>query len=448
MSNTNVHDMAAQLLDAARKAGAGEADVLAVEADGVSVKTRNGKTDEVERSETQDYGLRVFVNKASAVVSGAIRSSADAATMAERAVAMAKIAPPDPSLGLLDPTPGRIGGEELELELDDGVMKQADELALLAAEAEDAAASVTGVSKTDSASAHSGRRRIIVLNSRGFDASYGRSGHSISATAIAGEGTAMEREYDYSYKVHFADLKPAGEIGRRAGELAVRALGPRKIKSQKCPILFEARVASTFASLLASAANGASVARGTSFLKDALETQVFAPGIRIVDDPRQVRGTASKPFDAEGQLTGRLALVDDGFLQTWLLDGRTAAKLGLHTNARAARSTGGQPSPSSTNLWLEAGSKSADELMREAGSGVLITSMFSSGVNMVTGDFSRGASGLWFENGEIAYPVSEITIAGNLKDMFAHLTPASDLEFRGSVNAPTCLVEGMTIAGA
>jgi PmbA protein len=331
MSNSTVHDMAVQLLDAARKAGADEADVLAVEADGLSVKTRNGKTDEVERSETQDFGLRVFVNKASAVVSGAIRSSADAATMAERAVAMAKIAPPDVSLGLLDPSSGAIDGAGLEL--DDGVMKQADELAALAAEAEAAAASVTGVSKTDNASAHSGRRRIVLVNSRGFEGSYSRSSHHISATAIAGEGTAMEREYDYSAKVHFADLKPAGDIGRRAGELAVRALGPRKMKSQKCPILFEARVASTFPSLLASAANGSAVARGTSFLKDAMGTAVFAPGIRIVDDARLVRGSASKPFDAEGQFAGSLALVDDGVLQTWLMDGRTAARLGLKAMA-------------------------------------------------------------------------------------------------------------------
>ena len=197
----------------------------------------------------------------------------------------------------------------------------------------------------------------------------------------------------------------------------MRALQPRKMKSQKCPILFEARVASTFPSLLASAANGSSVARGTSFLKDAMGTTVFAPGIRILDDARLVRGSASKPFDAEGQFAGSLALVDDGVLQTWLMDGRTATRLGLESNGRASRSTGGQPSPSSTNLWLEPGQKSAEELMREAGTGVLITSMFSSGVNMVTGDFSRGASGLYFENGEIAYPVSEITIAGNLKDI-------------------------------
>jgi PmbA protein len=175
---------------------------------------------------------------------------------------------------------------------------------------------------------------------------------------------------------------------------------------------------------------------------------LFAPGVQIIDDARLVRGAASKPFDAEGQRSGKLSLVEDGVLKHWLLDGRTARKLGLTSNGRAARSTGGQPSPSATNLWLAAGSKSAQELMREAGSGVLITSMFSAGVNLVTGDFSRGASGLWFEDGEIAYPVSEITIAGNLKDMFARLTPADDLEFRGSTNAPTCLVEGMTVAGA
>ncbi len=446
MTDNTLIDMAARLLDAARKAGADAADVLAVEATALSVQVRNGKADEIERAETKDYGLRVFVNGASAVVSGAVRSQDDLDTMAGRAVAMAKVAPPDPSLKLLAPTANDAGIAALQL--DDGLTASPETLTGLAQAAEAAARQVTGVSKTDSASASSGRRQIALVNSAGFQGGYSRSGHFISATAIAGEGTAMERDYDYSAKVHFAELAAAETIGRRAGELAVRALNPRKMTSQKCPVLFEARVASTFPSLLAQAANGAAVARGTSFLKDSRNSQVFAPGIAIIDDACLVRGAASKPFDAEGQATGRLALVEDGVLLEWLLDGRTAAKLGLSSNARAARGTGGQPSPSSSNLWLAAGEKSPQELMREAGSGLLVTSMFSSGVNLVTGDFSRGASGLWFENGEIAYPVSEITIAGNLKDMFAHLTPANDLTFRGSVNAPACLVEGMTIAGA
>ncbi len=446
MTDTTLIDMAARLLDAARKAGADAADVLAVEATALSVQVRNGMADEIERAETKDYGLRVFVNGASAVVSGAVRSQDDLNTMADRAVAMAKVAPPDPSLKLLAPTADDAG--IVALELDDGVMAPPETLTGLAQAAEAAARQVKGVSKTDSASASSGRRQIALVNSAGFQGGYSRSGHFISATAIAGEGTAMERDYDYTSKVHFAELANPEDIGRRAGELAVRALKPRKMKSQKCPVLFEARVASTFPSLLAQAANGAAVARGTSFLKDRRNSQVFAPGIAIYDDACLVRGAASKPFDAEGQSTGRLALVEDGVLLEWLLDGRTAAKLGLSSNARAARSTGGQPSPSSSNLWLAAGEKSPEELMREAGSGLLVTSMFSSGVNLVTGDFSRGASGLWFENGEVAYPVAEITIAGNLNDMFAHLTPANDLTFRGSVNAPACLVEGMTIAGA
>ena len=366
--------------------------------------------------------------------------------MAERAVAMAKAAPPDPSVMLLDPSSSLM--KPASLDLDDRVEPAAERLAELAIAAEAAARAVKGVSQTDSASAHSGRRRVVLLNSRGFDDGYSRSGHYLSATAIAGEGTGMERESDYTAKVHFAELEAASDIGRRAGELAVRALNPRKMSSRKCPVMFEARVASTFPSLLASAANGSAVARGTSFLKDAMGTAVFAPGVRIVDDACKVRGSASRPFDSEGQACGVIDLVGDGVLQNWLLDGRTAIKLGLASNGRAARSTGGQPSPSSTNLWLEAGTKTAEELMREAGSGVLITSMFSSGVNLITGDFSRGAAGLYFESGEIAYPVSEITIAGNLKQMFANLTPASDLTFRGSVNAPTCLVEGMTVAGA
>jgi PmbA protein len=446
MSQDTFHDLAASLLDAARKAGAEAADVLGVEATGLTVKVRHGKSDEVERSETQDFGLRVFAGGSSAIVSGAVRSSADVAAMAERAVAMVRAVPPDPSVRLLEPSPAVMDAGKLQL--DDGVEPSAETLADLAITAEAACMSVKGVSQTDSATAHTGRRRVVVLNTLGFDEGYSRSGHFISATAIAGEGTGMERESDYTSKVHFAELDDPSDIGRRAGELAVRALNPRKMSSRKCPVIFEARVASTFPSLLASAANGSAVVRGTSFLKDSMGTAVFAPGVRIVDDACLVRGSASKPFDAEGQSCASLDLVQDGVLQTWLLDGRTALKLGLSSNGRASRSTGGQPSPSSTNLWLEAGTRTAGELMREAGTGVLITSMFSSGVNMITGDFSRGAAGLYFENGEVAYPVSEITIAGNLKQMFANLTPASDLKFRGSVNAPTCLVEGMTVAGA
>jgi len=446
MSSPDILSSAAQFLELAKKAGADAADVVAVAGTSVRVNVLNGALDNVERSEGTDFGLRVFVNGASAIVSGSAQSADDFATLAERAVAMAKIAPPDPFLGLQD-TSGSIE-QPGHLQLYDPTEIDADILTGLAEASEAAARAVDGVSKTDSASASAGARQIALLTSNGFSGHYRRSGFSISASAIAGDGTAMERDYDYSSKVHFADLQAPEAIGRNAGELAVRALNPRKMASGKCPVIFEARLASSFPSLLAQAANGSGVVRGTSFLKDMMGEQAFARGVNIIDDPLLVRGVSSKPFDAEGLMCEPLHLVEDGVLSNWLLDGRTARKLGLASNARASRGTGGQPSPSPTNLYLANGTMTPHDMIRSMKKAVLITSMFSSGVNMVTGDYSRGAAGLMIENGEITHPVSEFTIAGNLKDMFANLTPANDLEMKAGTNAPTCLVEGMTVAGA
>lgn len=446
MSSPDTLSSAEQFLDLAKKAGADAADVLAVNGTSEQVRVRNGAIDQVERSEATDFGLRVFVNGASAVVSGTARTADDYRTLAERAVQMAKVAPPDASLGLQD-TSGRAAPPD-GLELADHTWPDTTTLADLALAAEAACMEVKGVTKIDGSAASAGHREIALVTSNGFSGTYLRTGYSISASAIAGEGTSMERDYDYSSKVHFADLGDPQSIGRRAGERAVRALNPRKMASQKCPVVFEARLASSFPSLLAQAANGSGVVRGTSFLKDMMGSQVFAEGISIIDDPLLVRGLSSKPFDAEGLMCNAFNLVENGVLSNWLLDGRTARKLDLTSNARAARSTGGQPSPSSTNLWLANGTISVRDMFSGIKDGIVITSMFSSGVNMITGDYSRGAAGLRIENGEITHPVSEITIAGNLKDMFANLTPADDLEMKSSTNAPTCLVEGMTVAGA
>ncbi|MGB7206053.1 MAG: TldD/PmbA family protein [Anderseniella sp.] len=446
MSSSSILSSAMQFLDLAQKAGADSADVLAISGISERVNVLNGKVDTIERSEGVDFGLRVFVNGASAVVSGTAQSAQDFKTLAERAVAMAKIAPPDNSLSLGDVS-GTITQPE-QLELADTACVSTLQLRDLALAAEEAARQVKGVSKTDSASASSGAREIALVTTNGFTGNYRRTGYSISASAIAGEGTAMERDHDYSSKVHFDDLDDPANIGRQAGERAVRALNPRKMKSTKCPVVFEARLAGSFPSLLAQAANGSGVVRGTSFLKDFMDQKVFAPGIEIIDNPQLLRGQSSRPFDVEGLECSQFHLIEDGILRNWLLDGRTARKLNIANNARASRGTGGQPSPTSTNLWLGNGTVSPQDMIASIKDGILITSMFSSGVNMVTGDYSRGAAGLRIENGEVTYPVSEITIAGNLKDMFANLTPANDLQMKSSVNAPTCLVEGMTIAGA
>ncbi len=258
----------------------------------------------------------------------------------------------------------------------------------------------------------------------------------------------MERDYEFSSRRHAADLESAAEIGRRAGEKAVRRLGPRKVKSQSVPIVYDPRVSGGLVGHFASAISGSAIARGTSFLKKEMGKPVFAKGISIVDDPHMKRGLRSKPFDGEGVMNRRFHLIEDGVLTTWLLDTATARQLGLETTGHASRGTGGPPSPSTTNLYMEAGCLSVKELIADIRQGLYVTEMIGMGINGVTGDYSRGASGFWIENGEIAYPVSEITVAGNLKDMFLNMTPADDLEFRYGTNAPTIRVEGMTVAGS
>ncbi len=257
----------------------------------------------------------------------------------------------------------------------------------------------------------------------------------------------MEREYDWSSTVHEADLDDPATIGRRAGERAVRRLGARKAQSGQVPVVYDPRIAGGLLSHLAGAITGPSIARGTSFLKDALETQLFAPGIAVMDDPHRARGLRTRPFDGEGVASERRAIIADGVLQTWLLDSRSARQLELVSTGHASRGASAPPSPSCTNLWLEPGAESAEALIGGVESGLYVTELMGMGVNMVTGDYSRGAAGFWIEQGEIAYPVSEVTVAGNLKEMFRHLTPASDLEFRYGVNSPTLRIDGMTVAG-
>jgi PmbA protein len=287
-----------------------------------------------------------------------------------------------------------------------------------------------------------------VVASNGFSATYRRTGSSVTAVALAGEGTGMERDYYMHRAVHAGDLEPAADIGRQAGERAVRALGARKIKSCQVPILFDRRVSGGLLGHLAGAINGQAIARGTSFLLDRLGEQVFAAGIEVIDDPRRVRGLASAPFDGEGLPAKPLTLVDDGVLQQWLLNLATARQLGLESNGRATRSIGSSPGAGSTNLYMKPGPVSRADMIAGVERGLLVTSLIGQGVNLITGTYSRGCTGFWIENGGIAYPVSEITIAGNLKDMFRQAQPADDLEFRAGVNAPTIRIDGMTIAGA
>jgi PmbA protein len=444
LDQTALSKLAERLVEAARRAGADAADAVAVRSMSLSVGVREGAVDASERSESDDVGLRVFVGRRTAVVS-TNDIAGDVAPLAERAVAMAKVAPEDKFAGLADPA--LLAKSFPELDLLDPELPPVAALEQRALRAEAAGLAVKGVTKSEGASASASIGGMVLATSGGFHGAYLASRSGFSMSAIAGEGTAMETDYDYSSALHAADLESPEKVGRTAGERAVARLNPRKVETTKVPIIYDQRVSSSLIGHLASAINGSAVARKTSFLKDKRGERLFREGICVIDDPLRKRGQRSRPFDGEGVAGQRLALIEDGVLMTWLLDSATARELGLTTTGHASRGVSSAPSPGATNLYLEAGTMSPDELMADIGEGFYVTSLIGMGVNQVTGDYSRGASGFWIENGKPTYPVSEVTIAGNLVDMFAKLTPASDLEFKYAVNAPTVRVEGLTVAG-
>jgi PmbA protein len=437
-------DLAERLVAAAGRAGADAADALAVRSISLAVEVREGAVEESERSEGDDVGLRAFVGRRQAVVS-TNDVNANVAELAERAVAMAKAAPEDPFAGLADPA--RLARDVPDLDLLDPDLPTVALLEERAQRAERAGLAVKGVTKSGGASASAGIGGMVLVTSHGFCGAYLSSGQSVSMTAIAGEGTAMERDYDYSSTLHGADLDPPEKIGRTAGERTVERLNPRKVKSKRVPIVFDRRIAGSLVSHLASAINGAAVARKTSFLKDRLGQRLFRPGIQVLDDPLRRRGLRSRPFDAEGVATRRLAVVEDGVLASWILDSATARELGFASTGHAQRGVSSTPAPGPSNLHLAAGSDPPEALMADIAEGFYVTDLIGVGVNQVTGDYSRGASGFWIENGKRSYPVSEVTIAGNLIEMFQTLLPANDLEFRFGTNAPSVRVEGLTVAG-
>ncbi|MFZ5783429.1 MAG: TldD/PmbA family protein [Pseudomonadota bacterium] len=439
-------NLLADLMGWARAAGADAADALYVNGESISVAQRMGKREKLESSEGRDLGLRVFVGQRQAVVSSTDFDPKALRTLAARAVDMARAVPEDPVCGIAPEE--LLATEWPDLDLDDKRRPSARTLLAMAAEAEDAARSVKGVTNSEGAEAGWGRTFVMLAASNGFSGSYRRSGYSLSCSVLGGEGTAMERDYEWSSAVHLEDLMSPARIGRNAGKFVVRRLNPRKAKSARVPVVYDRRVSGGLIGHLAGAINGRAVARGTSFLKDRMGEKVFADGIRIIDHPLRKRGLGSRPFDAEGLPTRRRAVIDDGRLTTWLLDLAAARQLNLAPTGHASRGTSGPPSPTTSNFYLEKGKLSVDELIGDIRSGLYITDLIGFGVNGVTGDYSRGASGFWIENGELAWPVSGITVAGNLKDMFRRLTPASDLQFKGSTNAPTVRIEGMTVAGS
>jgi PmbA protein len=437
--------LAQRLVEAARRAGADAADAVAMRGISQGVEVRDGRVEESERSEGDDVGLRVLVGQRQAVVSTNDVSGDGVARLAERAVAMARVAPDDKYAGLADPS--LLARELPDLDLLDPVVPSTADLERRASEAEAAAMNVKGVSKSGGASASVGIGGMVLVTSTGFHGSYLRSSHGISMTAIVGDGTAMERDYDYTSAPHAADLRTPESVGRTAGERTVARANPRKVETCKVPVVFDPRVSGSLVGHLSAAINGAAIARKTSFLRDRLGEQLFAKNIRIIDDPLRRRGLRSQPFDAEGVNVKRLALIDEGVLTTWLLDCATARELGLATTGHAHRGVSSSPSPGPYNLHLEAGEASPTELISDIKQGFYVTDLIGSGVNGVTGDYSRGASGFWIENGKMTYPVSEVTIAGHLLQIFKSMVPANDLEFRYGVNAPTVRIEGLTLGG-
>lgn len=434
------------LIAQAKKAGADAADAIYVCDASTQVQIRLGNLEDVERSEGEEIGLRVFAGKRSATVSSSNMDPDILSDLVGRAMDMAHEAPEDEYAGLApEDLVSRSGLKSIDG--DDNANPEPAVLREMALEAEDAARAVPGVSNSEGGGASAGRSIVALATSHGFSGAYSTSGYGVSASVIAGEGDGMERDYAYHSTRHFEDLDSPEEIGQKAGKRAISRLDPVEFKSGAMPVVFDPRVSSSLLGHFVGAIAGSSIARKTSFLQDALDTQVFDSAINIIDCPHRKRGLRSKAFDGEGLPTAKTKLIDNGRLTQWIMESASARQLGLQPTGHASRGVGGAPGVSVTNLHMSNGSVSRDDLIKDIGNGVLITELIGQGVNPVTGDYSRGAGGFLITDGQIGAPVSEITIAGNLKDMFATLVPADDLDYRHAINAPTLRTDSMTVAG-
>lgn len=442
MDENLLHD----LVRGALKAGADAAEAVVGERQSLSVGVRLGELEEVEREEARDLGLRVFIGKRSATVSGSDISKEAQAKLLDRAMNMARLAPEDPYAGLA-PTDRLAKGPFPDLQLYDPSEPTPEGLEAMALAAENAARAVPGVTNSDGGSGAWSSAQYAMVTSAGFVGRHQASSFSVYASAIAGDDNGMERGGDGRSTRWQADLPSPDAIGAEAGKRAVQRLGARKIDSQTAAVIFEDRVAGSLVSPLIGAIAGPAIARGASFLKTKLGQQVFAPGITILDEPHRVRGLGSQPFDDEGVVNNDTAIIDKGVLTTWLLNSASARQLGLQTTGHASRGLAGPPGVGTTNLTVQPGEKDLAGLMADAGQGLLVTSLFGPSLNGNTGDWSIGVSGFWFEKGEMAYPVTEITVAGNLIDVYSRVIAGSDLEYRGSRNSPSLLVDGLAIAG-
>jgi len=441
-------DLTAALLDAARRAGATEADAMAVDGTAIAVDVRHGKMEQAERSEGIEIGLRVLVGQRQAAVSASDLSARTIAEMAERAVAMAREAPLDTSLGLADPRDLSVIRDAGGLELADPTPDpEATDLEQDARRAEAAAAAVKGVAQIDSASASYARRRIHLAASNGFSGGYARTSRSVSAVAISGEGLGMERDWAAESRAFQADLPTPEEVGQKAGERAIARAGARKPRTGRFPVLFDERISASLIGHLLAASNGAAIVRGASWLRDALGQQVLPKGVTLTEDPHRPRLSGSRPFDGEGLATQRRQIVADGVLTGWTLDLGTARRLGMVSTGSASRGTSAVPSPGNGNLTLGQGDQSPQALLAAMGNGLLVTGFLGASINPTTGDYSRGASGFWIEGGQIAYAVNECTVAGNLREMLLRIVPSNDARAHLSQCVPSLLIDGLMIAG-
>lgn len=440
-------DRLADLVKKACKAGADHADAVYFTGNSSSVSWRLGKLEDIERSENSDLGLRVIIGKNQAIVSSSDMSDTTLDELVKRSLDMAKNTPEDPYSGLADKE--LLALDNLpELDLCDAGDLDEETLKNIAAEAEAHALETDGITNSEGAGASATKAHIILANSDGFVGGYHSSNFGCSVSVIAGEGTTMERDYAWTSKRHFEDMESPYKIAKEAAERTLKKLNPRKADTCEIPVVYDPRVSRTLIGHLAGAVNGAGIARGTSFLLDMMEKQIFPKNINIIDNPHILRGPSSRPFDGEGVRNAPLDIISNGVLKNWVLDSTSARQLSLTSNGRASRGTSSPPSPSTSNLYMEAGTVSAKDLISDIKDGLYVTELIGNSVNGITGDYSRGASGFWIENGVLTYPVNEITIAGNLKDMYMNMIAADDLEIRYGTDAPTLRIERMMLAGS
>ena len=441
--------VAQKLLDRAKSMGADEADVIATKGQSINVDVRNGALENADRSEGAEVGLRVLVSQRQAIVSSSDISDGTLELMVERAIAMAKDAPQDKQAGLASVNQLAKKRDLSELEIcDPAIEPSPSKLQEQAEIAESSALEVAGVSQVSGASASYGKYSVFMAASNGFTANYDRSSNSVSCVAIAGEGSGMERDYDADTRVYQSDLRPSDEIGRTAGLRAVERLNPRRPATGNYPVIYDERISSGLVGHFLSAINGAAITRGSSWLKDSLGKQVLPRTCKLVENPHRVRTGASRLFDSEGLPTKKREILSKGVLNGWTLDLASARKLGMRPTGNASRSVSSNPSPTNWNIELSSPEDYCDNLLSEMRNGLLVTSLIGSTINPNTGDYSRGISGFWVEDGQICYPVSEITIAGNLKEMLKKIILGNDAQRHLSYVVPSILVEDMTLAGS